>query len=203
MPKVRTIKTKSNGAEFETDLKVNSKGVFSAIVPDDNRTEITGDVAEDVERRWIKATREWNERSRQERRVIAVRFVSKLIEENQKRNFFQREQMLLFEALVCLEITTTQGEKSTVELIEHPEYTKMHGTPQPFCWHMQLDAHDLKRDGVVIIEWTPEIENTLKLVGEGIEKIATVLDGVLTNAEGIRQAAKMNTLTGFLAIEPK
>ncbi len=191
MPKVRTLSLTLNNVKFEADLRVNSKGVFSAIVPDDKSTEVSEVTAEETERQWCKALRDFAARSKRERKVIAVRFVTSLIKENSDRDHFNRDQMMLFQALICLETTITQGDKVSVSYQEHPDFKGLHADPQPWPWAMQLDEHDIRRgSAITIIKWTPEIEALLVEAGKGILRIAEMLDQVLTTPEGILEATQ-------------
>lgn len=197
MPKVRILSTHSNNVFFKADLRVNSAGEFSAVVPDEKATKIFGRTAEEVESRWIKATRDWHSQTKTTRKVIAVRFVTSLIEESRNRDFFKRDHMMLFEALICEETTTCSGEEVTRSLQEHPDYRQMHGPRQPFPWAMQLD--DLKASSVVVVPWTPEVEDTLTRAALGLQKVATMLHDVLSTPEGIQLATLR--LSDFLALK--
>lgn len=200
MPKVRTCKYKVAGVEFTAELRVDSKGKFSITRPKvegERESLIIGTEAESVERQWCQAVRDYSSRTRQERKVIAVKFDSELRPDGVKSTF-DAKHMLLLKCRVCLEVTTIHAGETKVELVEHPDFKEMHGPKQPFPWFFLQDLHRLNfdRSNVTIVEWTQEIETALVNACAGIQAVVNMLDQVLSSPESIiKHIANLATLT--------
>jgi len=200
MPKIRTCKHTVAGTEFTSDLRVDSKGVFTLTAPGlegdrPNDLSISGPQAEEVETRWKAAVRDYAQRSKTERKVIAVKFDSSL-RLNGSKSTFDREHMLLLECMVCLETTLKRGEKVEITYTEHPDCSGMHKS-QPFPWHFKANTARLNfdRSNIIFVDWTQEIEDALVTACKGIQAVVDMLDQVLATPEALTLSiSSLNTL---------
>ncbi len=197
MPKVKTCKAVCEGVKFEANLNVDSKGVFSIVRPGTNddwpkqQMKISGTLADEVEHEWIAAVRELSQRSKTERKMLAVRFDSTLRKGGKRDHFVDRNVMILLECAVCMETTIARGENVIRLYREHPDYTGLHSPEQPFPVMMRLDGSDLsfRADQLTFVEWSQELQDLLVRACEGVKGVVRMLDGVLSTPESLALAA--------------
>jgi len=190
MPKVKTCEATHKGATFKAHLNVNSVGVFSIAHPGDS-SAISGPLAEEVEAEWRKAVRDLVDRTKVERKVLVVRFDSILRVDGKKEHFTSEETTLLLECAIALEVTTTQGGKTTVAYTEHPDYSGFHGAESPFPFQMRLAIRDVEfhSDSCTVVTWSLETEAMLVRACNGILAVVEMLDQAFATPESLLGAA--------------
>lgn len=205
MPKVKDCKITVKGSEFVSPMKVDSRGVFTIKLPGteedwpDRVTEVRGTEAEKVEKEWQKAIRELCERTRKERKVIVVKFDSKIRAGGKKDFFVDDDAMIYLRAAVALETTICQGEKVKVSYQDHPDCNGMH-KENPFPWWMRLQPHQFERGENCVIEWTQELQDTVARAGAGIQAIVNLLDDVFSTPEKLALASSRIAALPSLAL---
>ncbi len=207
MPKVRTCSIEVSGVKLEANLNVDSKGTFS-IQPPGEGQKIIGTEAVKVEGMWEQAAIAFIRRARTERKVIIVRYDS-CIRPGGQRNFFNRSRdaTLTFQALVALERTVTQGEKLTVTYAPHPDYEGLHSPDQPIPVMMRMCRSDVTfghhKSDWCIVEWSPEMEDTIVRACKGISAVVDMLESVCTDPEKLMLAAGVLTALPAPKEKPK
>lgn len=198
MPKVKRLEAKVNGAKFEATLNVSSGGQFSVILPgtqDDwpgKSMKLTGFTAAEVENEWHKEVSAYAEKCTTERKVIVVRFDSKLRTGGRKNFFTDRDTMLVLEATIAIESTTTQGGEVTHRYRLPEEFSGLHCEEQPFPSTMILglsSCHALSREDICVVDWTKEVEAAIAKACFGIKAIVDALDKITSSPERLAEVA--------------
>lgn len=204
MPKVKTCSFKIKGTEFTANLNVSSKGVFSIRRPGvetdwaGQSMTIEGATLEAVESQWRLAVQDLVERSKTTRKVLIVRFDSKLRPDGRK-NFFNNEStMLILKCCIAEETTMMQGGKENITYRYHEDNAGFGKPPQPFPCMMNISEGELQHaprtDDWTVVDWSQELEDTLIRACTGITQIVHMLHRVLETPETLKLAAQTLTL---------